>query len=699
MNMDVVRNSHGSVNLTQALDLAVRQFSAGDYNSAKITCQSLVDALPDHFVGWHLLGVIALQTGDHASADQHLERATSLDPSSHEAHNNLGAAYEQSGAHEQALANYRTAISLDPSFAVAHNNLGNVLQGKGDLDKAIKSYETAILLRPAYANAYFNLGATLLAKNQLPDAVDNLRKALSLNPDDFQIYTHLCTALIRMGKRDEAEDCYRAALMIYPDDADTHYHLGNLLLELGRTAEAITSYQAALRYAPDFANAHVNLGNAFQNAGNTQAAQQNYQAALALDPGHVEAHINYGNSLAESGDPHAAVASYRRALSLDPGHAVAHNNLGAVLQELGAMDAAEASYRRALDLNPDNAEAARQLSHILQFHAYDDDIRAMERRYSRVGINDRQKMHLGFALGKAFDDLGQYEEAFGYFESANALKHRQGVYSSAGAARTFARLKTVFAEPIEAPRPEPSKQQQKPIFIVGMMRSGTSLVEQILASHPQVQGGGELVHLRHAVTSRLGDINARAFARRFNQASHKDIMGIGQRYRQSIRGIAGESTFVTDKMPDNFLFIGLIRMALPDATIIHCRRNARDTCLSVFKNYFTANDYYYAYDLTQLGHYYNLYRDLMDHWSRVCPGSIYEIHYENLVADQEQQSRDLLDYCGLDWDDACLHFYRASHPVRTASSAQVRRPIFTNSVNLWEKYEKQLGPLLTALDK
>ncbi len=229
-----------------------------------------------------------------------------------------------------------------------------------------------------------------------------------------------------------------------------------------------------------------------------------------------------------------------------------------------------------------------------------------------------------------------------------------------------------------------------------MPRSGTTLVEQILASHPDVYGGGELGDLKRIITSYFGMEDDTGFADKIRQTESEYFIGAGDEYVTSVRNHFNTDKFITDKMPGNFKFIGMIRLMLPNAKVIHCRRDPLDTCLSIFKNYFSKS-HYYAYDLTELGKYYNLYRDLMKHWHSVLPDFIYDIQYEDVVADQEKQSRALLEHCGLEWDDACLEFHRTDRPVMTASASQVRRPIYKDSVQSWKRYENWLAPLLDVL--
>ena len=307
-------------------------------------------------------------------------------------------------------------------------------------------------------------------------------------------------------------------------------------------------------------------------------------------------------------------------------------------------------------------------------------------------------MHLAFGLGKLFEDLRQYEKAFGHFLTGNAIKHGTYEFAIEDVEKYFERLKQLFTKDLFGKNKSAGSSDGKPIFVVGMPRTGTTLVEQVLASHPNVFGAGELDDLNRIVTSHFGAIDDVKFIENINQANTGEFSRAGDDYIGMIRERAETADFITDKMPDNFRLIGMIKLLMPNAKIIHCRRDPRDTCLSIFKTLFTIKGHYYAYDLGLLGQYYNLYRDLMTHWHSVLPGFIYDIHYEDVVADQEPQSRALLAYCGLEWDDACLEFHKTNRPVQTASAAQTRRPMYKDFIQSWKRFEKWLAPLLDELN-
>ena len=371
--------------------------------------------------------------------------------------------------------------------------------------------------------------------------------------------------------------------------------------------------------------------------------------------------------------------------------------VGTAHQELGRRDEALASYHEAIAIRPDYAEAHRHLSHAKTFTEYDNDIKAMEETYATSGVSDEQRMHLAFGLGKAFEDLREYEKAFGYFLSGNALKRATHEFAIENVEKNFGYLKKLFTKRLYSRKQDGGVDEKSPIFVLGMPRSGTSLVEQILASHPRVHGAGELNFLSQIIASRFNFIDGASFTESIVQASADDFSKAGGEYIDRVRKRTQSAEFITDKMPENFIHIGMIKLMLPNAKIIHCRRDPLDTCLSIFKNFFSARGYNYAYDLRHLGQYYNQYRDLMAHWHSQLPGFIYDIQYEDLVADQEAQSRALLAHCGLEWDNVCLEFHKTDRAVQTLSSAQVRRPIYKVSVQSWKRYENELAPLLEVL--
>ncbi len=539
------------------------------------------------------------------------------------------------------------------------------------------------------AVAHFRAGRWAEAKNLCA-------KTLSAEPRNVMALHLLGILHCQEGDVAKGAELIGKAVRLRPDNPVAQYDLGQTQFAQGRLEDAAAAFGQALALKPDFAEAHNSLGNTRKNQGRLADAVTAYRHAVEVNPDFPEAHNNLGNALQELGKLDQAIASYHRALSIKPDYAEAQYNLGIALKNLGKLDQAIASYHRALSIKPDYAEAYRHLASVKNFSEYDNDIKIMEDAYAMPGLGDQQRMHLAFGLGKSFEDLGQYEKAFGFYLTGNAIKRGTYEFSIESVEKNFEHLKKVFVRDFFDRHQGAGWPDETPIFILGMPRSGTTLVEQILASHPKVHGAGEVDHLHRIVASYFTEIDDARFAESLCQASTGDFLGAGGEYINKIRECADSAEFITDKML-NFRLIGMIKLMLPNAKIIHCRRDSLDTCLSIFKHYFSVDGHYYAYDLDELGRYYNLYRDLMNHWYSVLPDFIYDIHYEDVVADQEKQSRALLAYCGLEWDDACLEFYRTDRPIFTASAAQIRRPIYTDSVRSWERYENWLAPLLDEL--
>jgi hypothetical protein len=321
----------------------------------------------------------------------------------------------------------------------------------------------------------------------------------------------------------------------------------------------------------------------------------------------------------------------------------------------------------------------------------------MQRAYESPGTRDSERMHFAFGLGKALADIGEHEKSFDYIAAGNRLRRQRINYAPAESEARFADIKGTFTPALFEAHAGSGDPDRTPIFVLGMPRSGTSLVEQVLASHPDVHGGGEFTLLNQLVGS-LGTGNGPLrFSELFARIADADLAALGARYVRDLRGLSANARFITDKTPGNFLLIGMIRLILPNATIIHCRRDPVDTCISIYKTYFGAEGLRYAYDLGELGHYYRLYAELMEHWHGVLPGFVHDVDYEKLISDFNGEAPKILAACGLDWRDECRNFATASRPVHTASSAQVRQPIYNTSIGQGTRYGDRLAPLLEAL--
>jgi len=600
-----------------------------------------------------------------------------------------GRLFQQNGKLSGAERAYKKALKINPDFIEAHNELGNVFLDRGRYKEAFNSFRKALKLRPGHPMLLTNLGNVLQVQGELDKAIGWFNKAIEKDPKFVGAHNNLGNALRDLGRFREAVNSYRRALQINPELADTYYNLGALLIELGEVEDAVENYNKAIEINPRHKEAYDGLGNALSDQGEIDKAITAYRQAIEIDPRHKEAYYGLANALSAQGEMVKAIATYRKTIENNPRHKEAYIGLANALSDYGEIDEAFASYRKAIEINPGHAEVYRSLSRNKKFFEYDDDIRAMESLYVSESLPDAQKMHLAFGLGKAYEDLGEYEKSMQFILQATSLKRASFDYSISEAEDLFNNIKHTFSSEFFSDRRGLGSSDETPIFILGMPRSGTSLVEQILASHPEVFGAGELNDIS-VLTQKIN--SPREFPRSVYDLNSGALEEFGNRYIARIRKYSESSKYITDKMPQNFLYIGLIRTILPNARVICCIRDPMDNCLSLFKNYFI-KAHYYTYDMTELGQYYNLYLDLMEHWRKTLTGLIYDQSYESLVADQEDQIRKLLDYCHLPWDDACLEFYKIRRNVRTASNAQVRRPIYKDSIKLWKRYEKQLEPL------
>ena len=471
-----------------------------------------------------------------------------------------------------------------------------------------------------------------------------------------------------------------------------HNNLGNALSDLGSLEEALASYDRAVGIRSDYARAHCNRGNALKDLGRIEEAVGSYEAALAIDPRCAEAHNGLGNvSRDHLRRPDEAISSYDKALGINPDYAEAHNNRGNALKSVGRLEEAIASYEKALEIDPAYAQAHRNLSSARQYRQDDPQIRQMLRLIERPDLSDEARMHLSFALGKAYADTGDCDRAYAHFSDGNRLRKRQVRYDSAAARELLARIQTTFSKEspvLEVAAPSPGSDGPQPIFVLGMPRSGTTLVEQILASHSRVHGAGELGALDRSIA---------AIDWGSSRLSSSQLQSIRDSYRSALKRVGGSAPHVTDKNPLNFRWIGFILSAMPEAKIVHVRRDARATCWSNFRHCFSGAGIGFAYDLEDIAEYYRMYSDLMGFWHRWRPGKIYDLSYETLTEHQELETRKLLDYVGLEWEDACLDFHENRRAVQTASDTQVRQKMYRGSSDDWRKYAKHLEPLVEAL--
>lgn len=515
-------------------------------------------------------------------------------------------------------------------------------------------------------------------------------------------------------KFDLAERWFGKAIDSEPTRPTFHNNRGLALMELRRNPEAVECFKAALDADPSFVPAMVNLGRGYNSMKEYKLGISILSEAVEASPKFLDAYSEIANAEGELGNLTTAVAALDKALELSPNNVRLLNRKAALYKTFGNLEESEKIHQALLKINPNSIGSHIAIASTKKFLTYDDDMRNMERIYKtmpdvdyskvlkgeKIDVDSEDpKMNLAMALAKAFEAIKSYEQSFFYYKEGNRLKRKKYYYDQAADFKEFDQRRELFTPALISKYKDVGFQDKTPIFIVGMPRSGTTLLEQVFHAHKDVFGAGELGIMPELVRNQFPGM--RSFEKKLDkgQITEQTFKDMGAAYIEKVREIESDSPFITDKMPHNFLQVGFIKLALPNAKIIHSYRNPIDNTFAIFKQIFGNDGHQYGYDLVELGQYHNKYRELMTHWDEIFPGDIFECRYEDMVADLESQTRKVLDFCGLDWDPNTLNFHKAERAIRTASVTQVRQPIYKGSVEKWRKYETQLQPLIRVLEK
>jgi len=528
------------------------------------------------------------------------------------------------------------------------------------------------------------------------EAIACMRKAAALRPDLAPAQANLGLLLVAVGRHAEAEAPLRAALSLMPRDAALRNALGIVLEALQRFDDAEKTYRAALELDPRLAEAHANLGNCLRRLGRLQQSEAHLVRAIELKPDFAVAHYNLGILLQEREEIDRAIARYRQALAHRPDYLEALNNLGSCLRTQGFVDEARVTFERVLQLQPLQIEAHCNLAQFKTYRAEDPHVGQLLSQQHRVSsLPAEGRARYWFTIGKMLEDVGCHDESFSAYAEGNRIKNAGTHWDEAAHLALQRRIIATFTrDHLAAHAVPPAADGPTPVFIVGMPRSGTSLLEQVLATLPTVHGAGELTWLPE--TLHVDEAQGpEGFPQILAGYSTDEYLQLGRRYVERIRELAPDATHVVDKLPDNFQHLGLIHLMFPGARIIHSMRDPMDSCFSCFSRLFIGDNLGYAYDLETTGRYWVTYHELMRHWHETLPDDrILDVSYETMVSDFENQARRLVEYLGLPWDARCLGFHENRRIVRTASVAQVRKPIYRTSVARWKHYERHLGALL-----
>jgi tetratricopeptide (TPR) repeat protein len=660
-------NSKMRANPAQTLNLARQHSQAGNLLEAERLCLQIIHDDPSHVDAHFLLATIENRVGRHDLAIQRFRSVLQANPSHFEAYTTLGIALHGIGNPEEGLACFREAVHLKPNSPEALNNLGNALQLQGKASEALPHLQKAVLFKPGYVGALVNLGV----------------------------------ALQKLGRLDEAAVYYQQVLRLMPNHAEAHNNLGAVLHEQGKLAESAASIRQALFYKPDHADAHYNLGCVLLKQEMLTEAVASFENALRVRPNYVEAHTNLGKALHGLGKFHEAKDILEQALRLQPDLAIARCNLGNVLQHLGDFKGAEREYRTVLRHHPRHADALWQIASILRGDLPEVDRTSLEEGLSQPDLSDADRSRLLFGLAEVCDAKEEFAQAAAHLQEANALSlklcRKQGKAYDLGENARFVDNVIAAFTPAYFERVRGfGLETEMPVFIVGLPRSGTTLIEQILAAHSQVFGAGELQLANEDCQALKAPSTQHGFFATPSGPQRDHVRFLAQRHLDQLRSLNSTATRVVDKMPDNYLLLGLLATLFPRAKFIHCRRDLRDVAVSCWMTHFV--------NLRWTNHPEHIvvrfreYRRVMEYWRSVLPVPLLEVNYEDTVADLPGVARRLVEWCGLEWEPECLQFHESNRPICTASVVQARQPVYTRSVGRWRNYEREMSELFTALE-
>lgn len=575
----------------------------------------------------------------------------------------LGLARAMAGDVDGSIDALTRAVSLRPNLPDAWLALADQLRTRGDAEAADRAY--ARYIKAATRDPRLMGAAAALCDNRIPEAEALLRAHLAQHPNDVAALRMLAEVAARLLRYSDAQRLLERCLELAPSFDAARHNYATVLNRQGRSAEALQQCAQLLAKEP-------------YNPG-----YRSLQAAISANLG------NYADS----------IAAYESVLRQFPQQPKLWTSYGHALRTTGKVPESIAAYRRALSMEPTLGEAWWSLANLKTFRFSEADLSALRQALARADLSDEDRLHFEFALGKALEDAASFEESFTHYAAGNALRRTQHGYDAEQTSRFVRRSKQLFTREFFAERAGAGAQAPDPIFIVGLPRAGSTLIEQILASHPLVEGTMELPELPKIARELAGPKQEEegTFLKRLASFSRDELRALGERYLAETRIMRKtDAPFFIDKMPNNCMYVGLIHLILPNAVIIDARRHPLGCCFSCYKQHF-ARGQWFTYGLEDLGRYYRDYVELMEHFDEVVPGRVGRVFYETLVADPESETRRLLEHCGLAFEPACLKFYENDRAVRTASSEQVRQPIFRAAVDHWRRYEPWLGPLEQAL--
>ncbi len=679
-------------------NLGMALHDSGDAAGAQKAFETVAALDPGDAHGWNALGTTLAEQGEPEKALECLERAAQLRPRDPQVAYNHAGCLRQLNRVDDAADEYRRAVDIQPGYVEANYNLALVERLRGNDVAAEHAFQNVLRTNPRHAKAMVGLASIRRDAGDRQAAIPLLLDAIELDSENARAAGLMLACFQDENKLDAGIKMLSARLATNPESLGIRMALGEMLMELDEWDAAASHYAAVIERIPDHAGAHNGLSQAYDRLRRTDEAIAICHKAIEYRPDFADAHCNLGLALRQKGQTRAAIKAYNDAVKLDQNYSAAWNNLGVAYTEVGEIEKALECYGRAVRLEPELAAAYLNISRAKKFTASDKpEIERIEAMAGRGGLPDEVRANFHGALGKMYEDCGEYDKAFPHYLESNRFMRKRHRFDRDNFLKWAGQFRTAFNEQFFTSVKGFGDPSRRMVFIVGMPRSGTTLVEQILSSHPDVYGADELTkvaELAETLPERLG-VRGR-YPNCVASLDAETAAALANEYLSYVDSLAGPESLVTDKMPTNFYHLGLISAMLPHARVIHCQRDAMDVCFSNFVQIF-GEAHYYSYDLSDTAAYYREYEKMMAHWRAVLPLPMLDVSYETLVENQEAESRRLVEFLGLPWDDRCLQFHRTERSVRTASNWQVRQPIYKTSAQRWKRFESHLQALKTDL--
>ena len=608
----------------------------------------------------------------------------------------LCVALIRQGRSGSAVKRLKHILRSFPDFPPAVEELGNALLAQNKPDQAIDAFQQALKINPENAAVMIKLGKIYSKLGRKDEANEMYQSALALEPTKERVAT--AAQAFARGQTEEAEKICRQVLREHPNEVDAMRLLASIANKLEQRDDAIILLERAVELKPKFAGAWADLAETYTESEKFGEALDAVQRVIKLQPNMPFGHMIRGSILGKKDDHEGAINAFKEALEIEPEHIGSNMGLGNTLKTIGRYDEAVKSYKKCIEAQPLFSEAYWSLANLKTYSFDDDEIKNMEKHVQSQDLTPASKAFFHIAIANAKEKQMKYGEAWYHFHTGNELRRTSEIYDSVTTQVTHDALIETFDEEFVNSTKGSGCQSDAPIFILGLPRSGSTLIEQILASHSRVEGTRELPDIsllgRRLTKSKPPGIK---YPDAVKHMTDEEKTEYGESYLETSKRYRTDKPRFIDKMPNNFAHIGFIKTILPNAKIINAKRHPLDSCVSSFKQLFYKGQSW-SYDLFEIGEYYLEYERMMDHWHSLYPGEIYDIQYENIVNNQEDESRALIQYCGLDWEDSCLKFYENKRSVNTASSEQVRQPIYKGAMYAWKNYESEIGALKDILE-